>query len=153
MNTQRQLTTGKWIFTFLIPLVLLLIGGLFFIPKLLAPKPQYNFIFMDKPYISDFIKRYSGFYRYDISKHQAQRISWEQAQQYTLSTQPQSPDGYRIQVGNDNIFGLLLFFVAPDVYIPIYLVGHHNHIVLNIYFIRSPSSFHFLGWIINDNTK
>lgn len=151
-----------------IPLILvLLIFFSIYIPKLRF-HPQYNFIYSlnEKSYdpkckaflIKDgklteqIVASTCGdttLYYYDIKQNTSQPVSYEQARQYTLDANPDSPDGYRVFKDNGGSGFFPLFYDNTQ---SIYLSGHGVSGRVNIP-KKSPGNyqfyyaFQFLGWV------
>lgn len=92
-------------------------------------------------------------YWFHVQENRAQAVSWSQAQNLLLDSDPLSPDGFQVIYGAKSNFVFPLFIFNSDVNAYLYLQKGSFSKQLNV--IRSKdyyNSFHFLGWIINGKT-
>lgn len=93
---------------------------------------------------------YTQLYEYNVSTNQSVALTPLQAQQFTLNSNAQSPDGYTIQSGSE---GDGSFFFGGDNYngSDEYIVGHN--VSKKIDYTMNASipneNFYFIGWIIH----
>lgn len=88
-----------------------------------------------------------NFYIYDVQKNIATEITYEQAQQYTLSPTSVSVDGYTVLQGSGS--SDMPFFGGFNDYTSKYISGHNRKFKLNITYngLNTYDNFQFLGWI------
>ncbi len=88
-------------------------------------------------------------YIHNVSTNESMPVALQNAQNLTLDPADVSPDGYKIENGNQGD-GFFPFFWYDNNYNAEYLVGHNTSKKLNIVNNGSTysDSFHFLGWII-----
>lgn len=93
---------------------------------------------------------FTQLYEYNVATKQSIALTPSQAQQFTLSSNVQSPDGYTIQNGSSED-GFLFF--GGDYYnnSDEYLVGHNVSNKINYIMNASipDENFYFVGWIIH----
>lgn len=149
-------------------LMILFVAASIYLPRLLAPKPKFDFIYEARSgsyYSSDFqysikderlvrnnIKSReveSKLYLHNIIKNESKEISFEDAQKLLLDSKLKSPDGYEV-VGANSTNGRPTFFSVYN-YDDQYLVGHNVNTKINLPGSNSSDSgsykFHFLGWV------
>ena len=82
-------------------------------------------------------------YYYNTNQNSSHEITFDQAQTYTLNSDPISPDNFQVQYGS---YGGDVPFSAPD-YSRVFLVGHGAHRQLQTNEQNNYDSFNFLGWV------
>ena len=88
-------------------------------------------------------------YIYNVQTNESTLISFYEAQHFTLIPTTESPDGYKLEYGNQDE-GFFPFFWYNKDYTDEYLVGHNVSKKLNIKNNGSGyyNAIHFLGWIV-----
>ncbi|TSC81734.1 MAG: Uncharacterized protein G01um101420_839 [Parcubacteria group bacterium Gr01-1014_20] len=90
-------------------------------------------------------------YVHDVSENASTKVSFEEAQNLNLDSNPQSPDGFEITYGStgDGIFPI--FFWSERDYGSRYIKGHGVSKKLNLQLTSSFQSYYndlrFLGWV------
>lgn len=88
-------------------------------------------------------------YIYTVSSNESKPVSLQDAENLNLNPNVESPDGYKLENGNQSD-GFFPFFWYDRNYNAQYLVGHNFSRKLNVISTSSTyyNSIHFLGWIM-----
>ncbi len=159
---------------FTVPIMMILfVAASIYIPRLFF-HPKYSFLYTtnedyynDQSYsvnngrlivVAPTSPEYSGYrttyptpqlYIHNVSTNESIPVALENAQNLTLDSSTESPDGYKIENGSQGD-GFFLFSWYDNNYNTEYIVGHNLSRKLNIVNNSSTyyGSFHFLGWIV-----
>ncbi|MDO8657633.1 MAG: hypothetical protein Q7K55_02755 [Candidatus Levybacteria bacterium] len=156
---------------FSIPIMMILFVAIsIYIPKIFF-NPKYNFLYStDEGYSTNQIysvrngrlfenpkptpaysdpRLYSNpqLYVHNVAANKSVPVTFEEAASFTLDSNVESPDGYKLENGSGG--GFFPFFWSNRDYNVKYLVGHNASEKINVKTNGSNySSIHFLGWII-----
>ncbi|MFH1462306.1 MAG: hypothetical protein ABIG08_01215 [bacterium] len=160
-------------------LMILFVAGSIYLPGLFAGEPEYSFLYTERNYYCgtqyfaengklsskelvclESENRYSPpeynlpftpkIFFHDIAKNQSQEISFEEGQKFVLSSNPTSPDGFKIECAT-RASGFFIFFDSGRDCSEQYIKGHGLNKKLNIQLEEDyyyGKEFQFLGWII-----
>ena len=146
-----------------IPLMLIaLVWALIYFPQQLT-KPQYDFIYGNRiefysaaqygvtnskiAIINTAKNAKENLFYYSVKQHKATPISFVQAQNYLLSSNPKSPDGFYIKNGQ-NTLGFSLFWILFTV--PNYEVYYiQKNAFTEKLALPENTNFHFIGWVLH----
>jgi len=108
----------------------------------------YNPPSSDQYYDSSQVSGLTELYLHNVITNESTQISYEQAQDLQLDSSTESPDGFKVENGNESS-GFLFFGYSGDDSSE-YLVGHNVSKKLNINTDTSTYDYpiHFLGWVI-----
>lgn len=151
-------------------LMILFVAGSIYLAGLFV-QPKFNFLYatgndyyygryysvQDSRLIKNEVE-YPGYYKgnrteprlfiHDVVKNQSKEISFEEAQNLTLNSNSQSPDGFEIDCGRRP---QSIFFIIIDSSHDCstrFIKGHNASKKLNLQLSGNYYSFQFLGWII-----
>lgn len=81
---------------------------------------------------------------YDVQTHESRELSFEETSEYRVDSSWTSPDGYRVEYGNDQ--GVFPFFFDNASGSGLYLIGNGRRINTSV----PGYDASFLGWVINE---